>query len=90
MAVVDADYNFSYANVGCQGRISDRGVFRNCDFYQKLEINELHLLQSSCLPGTNKELPYVFVADEAFGSSEHLMKPYSGLQSRNQGTNIQL
>lgn len=29
LALVDADYNFLYADVGCQGRISDGGVFRN-------------------------------------------------------------
>uniref|UniRef100_A0A6P7FE40 Putative nuclease HARBI1 n=1 Tax=Diabrotica virgifera virgifera TaxID=50390 RepID=A0A6P7FE40_DIAVI len=31
-AVVDANYNFIYANVGCQGRISDGGVFNDSYF----------------------------------------------------------
>ena len=29
LAVVDADYKFLYVDVGCNGRISDDGVFRN-------------------------------------------------------------
>lgn len=36
MAVVDADYCFSFADVGCQGRISDGGVIRNTSFFKKL------------------------------------------------------
>lgn len=35
MAIVDADYNFLYANIGCQGRISDAGVLRNTPFFKK-------------------------------------------------------
>jgi len=37
MAVVDHKYCFSYIDVGCNGRVSDGGVFRNCSLYQALE-----------------------------------------------------
>ena len=30
MALVDADYKFLYMNVGCNGRVSDGGVFEGC------------------------------------------------------------
>ena len=43
MAIVDADYNFVFADVGCQGRISDSGVMRNTTFWQRLASNQLHL-----------------------------------------------
>lgn len=40
-ALVDADYNFLYVDVGCQGRISDSGVLKNCKLYKKLEEKSL-------------------------------------------------
>ena len=36
MAVADANYNFIYAYVGCQGRISAGGDFQETSFYKKL------------------------------------------------------
>nr|CAI5845691.1 unnamed protein product [Callosobruchus analis] len=78
MAVVDADYCFTFADVGCQGRISDGGVIKNTSFYKKLQGNELHLPSDNALPNTEKVLPYVFVADDAFPLEEHIMKPYPG------------
>lgn len=40
-ALVDANYNFLYANIGCQGRISDGGVFKNTALNKSIEQNEI-------------------------------------------------
>nr|CAI5838217.1 unnamed protein product [Callosobruchus analis] len=71
MTVVDANYNFIFADVCCQGRISDGGVFRNTIFNQKLQNNELNL------PG-DQNLP----ADDAFPLQRHIMKPYAGTHAK--------
>lgn len=69
-AVADANYNFTYVHIGCQGRISDGGVFKNTGFARCLNKEML------------KPIPYVFVADDAFPLSANIMKPYSGHQER--------
>ena len=81
-ALVDADYNIIFADVGCQGRISDGGVFRNTEFYRRMQANLLQLSIAKPLESRQKELPYVFIADEAFPQAENIMKRYSGLHSR--------
>jgi len=43
-ALVHANYNFMFVEVGCQGRISDNGVFTNTELYKKLETKSL------CIP----------------------------------------
>lgn len=75
-AVVDADYNFIYADVGCQGRISDGGVFKHSELYKKLARNELNLPEDSNLPDREKKIPYVFLGDEAFALSRNVMRPF--------------
>lgn len=82
MAIVNANYSFTYVDIGCQGRISDSGVFRNTSLFKKLETNELMLPQEEILPNTNVSLPYVFVTDEAFALSKNVMKPYSGIYEK--------
>lgn len=82
LAVVDANYNFIYANVGCQGRISDSGVF-NATFFKKcLEDNMMHLPLPRPLPQSSFSMPYVFVGDEAFKLTCNVMKPFSGLHNK--------
>ena len=34
LALVDADYIFTYLDIGCQGCISDGGVPKNCERYK--------------------------------------------------------
>ena len=82
MAIADYDYKFLYVNVGCQGRISDGGVFRNTDFYSALLKDELNLPDPAPLATSNPELashniPFLFVADEAFPLTTFCMKPYA-------------
>lgn len=67
MAVADDDYCFQYIDIGCNGRVSDGGVFRNCNLSNALENNALpdnHLL----------------VGDAAFPLKKYLLKPYGGQQ----------
>lgn len=78
LAVVDFDYNFTFADVGCQGRISDGGVFRFTSFCEKLESNNLNLPKPRALAEGRIPVPYVIVADDAFALSDNIMKPYTG------------
>eukprot|EP00795_Rhopilema_esculentum_P011050 gene11050-19902_t len=87
LAFVDYDYKFIYADVGCQGRISDGGVYRNSSFSEKLSAIELNLPPARPLPRSRnpawtpyeneEDIPFVFVADSAFSLSKHCMKPYA-------------
>lgn len=88
MAVVDADYCFTFADVGCQGRISDGGVIKNTSFYKKLQEGTLHLPPNNVLPNTDLSLPYVFVADDAFPLQEHILKPYPGVNEKGSSERI--
>lgn len=81
-AVVDAVYNFIFVDIGCQGRISDGGVFKHTSLYRKLMEDSLHLPMDKLLPEINKNMPYVFVADDAFPLTKRIMKPYSGIHEK--------
>lgn len=76
MAIVNAKYQFMYIDVGMNGRMSDGGVLQNTKFFEKLENGELHIPSSITLTGTNRTLPYVFVADDAFPLRPDMIKPF--------------
>ena len=77
MALVDNDYKFLYVDIGCNGRVSDGGVFRGCTLQQSLEQQTANIPPPSPLPGSDIFLPYYVVADEAFPLKRYIMKPYS-------------
>lgn len=75
LALVDADYKFTYVDVGNYGRIGDAGVFKNSTLCTAMEKGLLHLPPPRCLPGRIKEIPFVIVGDEAFPLKPNIMKP---------------
>jgi len=82
MALVDANYMFTYVDIGCQGRISDGGVFRNTSLWHKLEANEILLPSDEPLPSKTELMPYVFIGDGAFSLGKNMMKPYTGVYEK--------
>ena len=78
MAVVDSDYCFRYIDVGSFGNESGSNILKSTNLGKRLYGKTLNLPQpeplSNCQQGLS--LPYVFVADEAFGMCENLMRPY--------------
>ena len=77
MAIVDANYDFIMVDVGTNGRVSDGGVLSNTRFGRALFEDELNLPKPCPLPSSDKEMPFVFVGDDAFQLTNNLMKPYS-------------
>ncbi|XP_036150712.1 uncharacterized protein LOC118648501 [Monomorium pharaonis] len=66
LALVDADYNFIFVDVGRNGRMHDASVFRESSLATQLHSGTLNLSLPSSLPGYNVDMPYVIVADDAF------------------------
>lgn len=68
--------SYMYIDVGCNGRISDGGVFHNCSLSDGLEKGILHLPEPAPLPSRTIAVPYCFVADDAFAMKSYILKPY--------------
>lgn len=78
MAAVDAQYCFTFVDIGALGSESDGGVFGRSLFGKSLRNGTLNLPDNTCLPGTEVLSPYTFIADEAFPLCENLMRPFPG------------
>ncbi|XP_035233209.1 protein ALP1-like [Stegodyphus dumicola] len=78
MASVDADYKFTFIDVGCNGRISDGGVFAQTSLFSMLDNNLLDLPSPTPLIPGSEPVNYFMVADEAFPLKCYLMRPYPG------------
>lgn len=84
MAIANANYEFILCDFGTNGRISDDGVIETTKFYDKPVNEELNLPSHKTNSANTEELPYVFVADEAFTLRTNLLKPYSQKELTNQ------
>ncbi|XP_055838084.1 uncharacterized protein LOC129916902 [Episyrphus balteatus] len=78
LAVADANYKFTYVDIGAFGSQSDSGIFTNSTFGMLLERDQMNFPSSSPLPGETLNLPYFMVGDEAFPLKNYLITPFSG------------
>eukprot|EP00112_Aurelia_sp_Birch-Aquarium-sp1_P018164 Seg4296.2 transcript_id=Seg4296.2/GoldUCD/mRNA.D3Y31 product="putative nuclease HARBI1" protein_id=Seg4296.2/GoldUCD/D3Y31 len=76
MGVCDAKYRFTMVDIGDTGRQSDGSVYNNGNVGYAIENNLLGIPKDSKFRNSHRILPYVFVADDAFGLKRHMMKPY--------------
>uniref|UniRef100_A0A182NIQ5 DDE Tnp4 domain-containing protein n=1 Tax=Anopheles dirus TaxID=7168 RepID=A0A182NIQ5_9DIPT len=80
LAVVDANCNFMFADVGCKGRISDGGILRTSRLYNMLEKNELQIPQAAVLRDSSSiRIPYMLLGDKAFGFTNYCIRPFGGI-----------
>lgn len=79
LAVVSANYEFLFLDVGAEGCSADGGIWRDCAFKLALEDGTIELPPPSPLPGGDPDvlLPYVLVGDDAFPLSHYMLKPHS-------------
>jgi hypothetical protein len=88
LALSHADYCFIAVDIGAFGKSSDSSVFKNSTLWANLNSNKFHIPDPVELRGTDRpSLPHVIVADESFGLTHHIMRPYGGKNSRTNGTN---
>lgn len=79
MAVVSANYEFTFIDVGAEGYIADGGVWRQCALKLALDDGTVQIPEPAPLPGScsDEAVPYVLVADDAFPLGPGMMKPYA-------------
>ena len=83
MALVDANYRFTFIDVGNYGSNADGTVFSRSEFGQLFLGQELDIPGPEPLPNSPElgNLPHVIVADEAFLLKPNIIRPYP--RSRN-------
>ncbi|PNF20160.1 hypothetical protein B7P43_G00612 [Cryptotermes secundus] len=79
IASASADYKFTLIDVGAYGKCSDSAVFNQSLFCNKLQSNKLDIPEGRPISSSdNRPIPCVFVADEGFGLTDKVMRPFSG------------
>jgi len=83
MAISDSKYRFIIVDIGASGRHNDSGVFTNSGLASAFERNGLKLPAATPLINSDKQFPFVMVADEAFPLTMYMMRPYPRARNLN-------
>lgn len=63
-------------------------LFTKTVFYHRLLNNDLDIPSNNPIKENGQPMPFIFVGDEAFSLSEHMMRPYAGRNLNNVKTNF--
>lgn len=78
LALVDANYNFTYVDIGSYGKQSDGAVFANSSLGKSLQFGDLGIPSDQIPQDGSRMLSYCIVGDEAFPLKKYLMRPFPG------------
>ncbi|XP_071575791.1 uncharacterized protein [Temnothorax nylanderi] len=84
LALCDAEYRFTFLDIGAEERQSDGGVFRNSKLYTSLEDNSLQIPPPEAVGDQGPILPYIKSSKTCYrefiwntsGKMENLQKTY--------------
>ncbi|XP_068089414.1 uncharacterized protein [Hyperolius riggenbachi] len=78
IAIADAKSRFIYIDVGSYGSSGDSFIFQHSNFYRNMMNDSLNFPAPTPWPGTTgPPWPFTLIGDEAFGLSQHLMRPFA-------------
>ncbi|KAL8572466.1 hypothetical protein ACOMHN_005612 [Nucella lapillus] len=84
LAVVDSDYKFLWVETGGKGHMSDAQLFLESNVKARLDAGTMQGLPRprplTEHPDDTTDVPYFFVADDAFALKPYCMKPYGRRQ----------
>jgi len=82
LALADAEYRFTFLQVGDFGRTSDGGVYSGSALGRAMEAKKLSVPADCALPGSGAQglMPYTMVVDGVFPLKTHLIRPFPGKQ----------
>lgn len=78
LATCDANYKFTYLDIGAYGSEGDSHIMRNSKFGTRI-VNDTCLFPPDRVIN-KKKLPHFIVGDDTFPLCKRLIKPYSGTQ----------
>lgn len=78
LGTCDAQYKFTYVDIGAYGSASDGGVLANSMLGDGLMNKKISFPDARPLKNKISAMPYYFLGDEAFGLKPYLLTPFSG------------
>ena len=77
LALVDANYRFTWVQVGAQGAVSDAQLWNESTLRDAVIPNSIDIPQLEPLPRDGRPIPYFIIRDNAFGLNNWMMQPFA-------------